>query len=80
MYFCVYMIHASKICDIAKLQREISLKWVAADGSVIDVKQCIPTSFHGDGDTMNIKLIPSNEIRTVNRNTIIEINGEEVIL
>lgn len=74
------MISASKIADIAKLQGEISIKWVAADGEIISVEKAVPTSFHGDGDTMNIKIIPSGEIRTVNRNTIIEINNEEVIL
>lgn len=74
------MISAGKIADIAKLQKRMSLKWVAADGEVIVVDDCVPTSFHGDGDTMNIKIMPSGEIRTVNRNTIIELNGEEVIL
>ncbi len=74
------MISASVICDIARLQKEISLKWVAANGEIIDVPHAIPTSFHGDGQTFNIKLLPSGEIRKVNRLTVIEMNGEEVIL
>lgn len=74
------MISADKIADIAKLQSEISIKWVAVDGEIISVDRAVPTSFHGDGDTMNIRILPSGEIRTVNRNTIIEINNEEVIL
>lgn len=74
------MISASVICEIAKLQREISLKWVAQTGEIIAVDRAVPTSFHGDGQTFNIKLLPSGEIRTVNRNTVIELNGEEVIL
>lgn len=74
------MITADKIADIARLQREISLKWVAATGEIVSVDRAVPTSFHGEGDTMNIKIIPSGEVRTVNRNTIIEINKEEVIL
>ena len=40
----------------------------------------MPTSFHGEGETFNIKIIPSGEIRKVNRYTVIEINGEEVVL
>jgi len=74
------MISASVICDIARLQKEISLKWVSVDGDIIAVDHAIPTSFHGDGQTFNIKLLPSGEIRTVNRYTVIELNGEEVIL
>lgn len=74
------MISASVICDIARLQKEISLKWVAASGEIIAVDRAIPTSFHGDGQTFNVKLLPSGEIRTVNRYTVIELNGEEVIL
>lgn len=74
------MISADKIADIAKLQKEISIKWVAVDGEIIYVERAVPTSFHGEGNTMNIRIVPSGEIRTVNRNSIIEINKEEVIL
>ena len=59
---------------------EISLKWISEQGEVIAVDKCVPTSFHGEGTTFNIKIIPSGEIRTVNRLTVIEINGEEVTL
>ena len=74
------MISASKICDIAKLKSTISLKWIAENGELISVDKAVPTSFHGNGTTFNIKLIPSGEIRKVNRYTVTEINGEEVIL
>lgn len=74
------MISCNKICDIARLQKEISLKWVAEDGRVISVEKAVPTSFHGEGTTFNIKIVPSGEIRKVNRYTVIEINGEEVTL
>lgn len=74
------MISASKICEIAKLKKEISLKWVAENGELISVDKAVPTSFHGNGTTFNIKLIPSGEIRKVNRYTVVEINGEEVLL
>ena len=74
------MISASRIFEIAKARKEISLKWVAEDGSLISVEQAIPTSFHGNGVTFNIKILPSGEIRKVNRFTVTEINGEEVVL
>ena len=74
------MISAAKIFEIAKLHQQISLKWVAEDGEIISVEKAIPISFHGEGVTFNIKLIPSGEIRKVNRFTVIELNGEEVIL
>ncbi len=74
------MISASRIFEIAKARREISLKWVAEDGSIVTVEHAIPTSFHGEGVTFNVKILPSGEIRKVNRFTVIEINGEEVVL
>lgn len=74
------MISASIIFEIAKLRQEISLKWVAEDGSVVSVDKAVPTSFHGEGVTFNIKILPSGEIRKVNRLTVIEINCEEVVL
>ena len=74
------MIHVSKIFEMAKLHEEISLKWVAESGELVSVEHAIPTSFHGEGVTMNIKILPSGEFRKVNRYTVTEINGEEVIL
>ncbi|MBO6168504.1 MAG: hypothetical protein J6O51_00880 [Bacteroidales bacterium] len=74
------MITANKICDFAKLKKQISLKWVAESGELITVEQAVVTSFHGNGSTFNIKVLPSGEIRKVNRLTVMEINGEEVVL
>lgn len=74
------MISAARIFEIAKVHNVISLKWVAEDGSIVTVERAVPTSFHGEGVTFNIKVLPSGEIRKVNRFTVIEINGEEVVL
>ncbi len=74
------MISCNKIADIARMKREISIKWVAADGTIISVDKAIPTSFHGNGETFNIMILPSREVRKVNRFTVTEINGEEVVL
>ena len=74
------MINASVIHKIVQLHSDISITWVAEDGSIVKVPHCRCTSFHGEGDTLNILIPVSNQVRTVNRNTIIELNGEEVIL
>lgn len=74
------MISAAKIHELVQHLQEFSITWIATDGSIVKVPQCRCTSFHGAGDTMNVLILPSKEVRTVNRNTIIEFNGEEVIL
>ncbi len=72
------MIHISKIHEMVGLLKEFSIKWVATSGEIISCERCTCTSFHGEGRTLNLMLLPSKEIRTVNRVTIIEFNGEEV--
>lgn len=74
------MINSDKIAEIAKLKKEVSLKWVSESGEIICVDQAKITSFHGSGMTFNIMIFPSKEIRKVNRFTVIELNNEEVIL
>jgi hypothetical protein len=70
---------------IAALHKEIekgefAIQFVKEDGSVVDCKRCICTSFHAEGTTLNVKLCDSREIRTVVRTTIISFNGEEAYL
>lgn len=74
------MIHVSKIHEIVKLKKEISISWVATSGEIIHCEKCVVTSFHGNGQTFNVKIFPSEEIRKVNRYSVVELNGEEVIL
>ena len=74
------MINASKIHELIQTHSVFSITWVAEDGELVVVPKCTCTSFHGNGDTMNILITASGQVRTVNRNTIIEFNGEEVIL
>lgn len=74
------MISSSKIPTLVETLNEFSIKWIAETGEVIDVQKCRLTSFFGNGQTFNIMLLPSKEIRKVNRFTVIEINGEEVLL
>lgn len=74
------MIHASRIHVLVQQMQDFSISWVAEDGSIVRVPHCRCTSFHGAGETLNILIPVSGQVRTVNRNTIIEFNGEEVIL
>lgn len=74
------MISMDKIHVLAKEHRTISLRWVTADGSIASVDGAVVTSFHSAGGTMNIRILASGQVRKVNRATIIEINGEEVIV
>lgn len=74
------MIHVSKIHTMAAGGKEIALKSVSKEGEILSYPRCVITSFHGNGDTFNVLLIPSKEIRKVNRYTVIEVNGEEVVL
>ena len=73
-------IHISKIHILAELHKEFSLCWVAQDGRRIFCPRCRMTSFHSSGKTFNVLLIDSGEIRKVNRYTITEFNGEEVVM
>lgn len=74
------MIHISKIHIIAAQLRQFSLCWVAQDGRRIFCPKCKMTSFHSKGKTFNVVLLDSGEVRKVNRYTITEINGEEVVM
>lgn len=74
------MILSSKIHDLVEMHKEFSIKWVAESGEIISVAKCRLTSFFGNGQTFNVMLLPSKEIRKVNRFTVIEFNGEEVVL
>jgi hypothetical protein len=74
------MIHLSKINQLIRGRKESSMKAVSKEGEILDYPRCVVTSFFGSGDTFNIMLLPSREIRKVNRYTLIEFNGEEVVL
>lgn len=74
------MIHVSKIHEIVKMKQDFSISWVTSSGEIIRCEKCVATSFHANGQTFNVKIFPSEQIRKVNRYSVIELNGEEVIL
>jgi hypothetical protein len=57
-----------------------SLTFVAESGEVVHLPEAICTSWHSRGRTMNVKLLASNQVRTIRRCTVIAFNDEEVAL
>lgn len=74
------MIHSSKIHELVDVLKVFSIAWVSKTGEKIYVRKATCTSFHSKGDTMNIMILDSGQVRTITRISIIEFNGEEVIL
>ena len=74
------MIHASKIFELVQVHPSFSLTFVAKNGELVSVDDCRCTSFHSSGKTMNIMILPSRQVRKVNRKTITAINGKEVFI
>lgn len=71
--------HLSELHKIVE-QGEFSVAFVAADGRVVRIGRCVCTSFHSKGDTFNVRVQPSGEIRKIVRISVIELNGKEVIV
>lgn len=74
------MIHSSKIHELVELVPVFSIGWVTKSGEKVYVRKAKCTSFHSSGETLNIMIIESGQIRKIRRITITEFNGEEVIL
>ncbi|MDR0754509.1 MAG: hypothetical protein LBF04_03885 [Prevotellaceae bacterium] len=74
------MIHISQIHKEVRSLPEFSIKFVDREGDVITCSRCICTSWHSAGNTMNIKLLESGEIRKIRRVSIIEFDGQRVVL
>lgn len=75
-------VHISKIFELVQLQRRFSITWVAEDGRKIFVPDAELTKdgMYSKGHRFNIVCLASGEIRTVNIDSIIEFNGEEVFI
>lgn len=73
------MLHISQLHKAVE-RGEFSLAFISAKGERIRIERGVCTSFHSSGLTLNVKLCLSEEVRTINRYTIVEFNGEEVYL
>lgn len=80
------MIHKSKLSQLMerldKDRRRVtfSLVYVKENGETIDIPSAVCTSTFNANDTANIKLLPSQEVRTVSIMGIIRFNDEEVFV
>ena len=72
-------ISKSKLFEVAELLPEFSIKWASADGHWVREEKVKCTSFHSEGNTMNIKSLVTGRVTTVNLDTIVEFAGKEVI-
>jgi hypothetical protein len=73
------MLHISQLHK--KVEKgEFSIRFIGKDGHEVFGERCICTSFHSAGRTLNLKFCDSEQIRKVRRVSIIEFNGEEVVL
>lgn len=73
-------IHLSQLFEYVQTKKEFSITWISESGEKIFVSKARVTSFHSSGSTLNIECVESGQIRKVNRNTIIEIDGMEVYI
>ena len=85
-------IHNSKIFELVQLQKRFSITWVAEDGRKIFVPDAELSNkkeddsfgpkdgMYSKGRRFNIVCLQSGEVRTVNIDSIIEFNGEEVYI
>ena len=74
------MIHISQIHKEVQRLPEFSLVFIDKEGDRITVKRCICTSWFSSGRTMNIKFLDSGVIRKIRRVSIVEFNGQDVVL
>ena len=74
------MINISRIYALAEAHAEFSLDFIDAEGHRQHIDRCAMTSFHSNGTTMNVRCIPSGQIRKINRYSITAFNGEETVI
>jgi hypothetical protein len=74
------MIHISQLHKEVQRLPEFSFVFIDKEGGKITCKRCICTSWFSRGRTMNVKFLESSEIRKIRRVSIIEFNGQKVVL
>ena len=74
------LLHLSMINKLVRNGEVFSFKFVDRKGIIIEGKECVCTSFHSAGRTMNVKWLQSELFRKVRRCSIVEFDGLEVVL
>jgi len=57
-----------------------AIAFVKENGEIVKVQKALLTSWHSKGRTLRIKILPSMEVRSIRRCTIIAFNDQEVCL
>ncbi|MEG1414685.1 MAG: hypothetical protein RSB32_05925 [Mucinivorans sp.] len=73
------MIHISKLRKMIE-RGEFTLTFVAKAGDIVVIDSCVVSSWHTLGDTFNIVLPTSQQVRTINKFTIISVNNQELYI
>ena len=78
------MIHVSRLhILLAKKDKNanpapFSLKFIKANGELVNIEHCICTSFHSAHRTFNIRITPSGEFRKVRLYSVVELNNTQM--
>lgn len=70
---------------ISQLHRQIergefALRFVSERGELVQIDRCVLTSWHTMGNTFNVLITTSEQTRTINKYTILSVNGQELYL
>jgi hypothetical protein len=74
------MIHISQIHKEVQSLPEFSMIFVNKEGEIVECMRCVCKSWHSEGRTMNVMFMESGEIRKIRRVSIIEFNGQRMVL
>lgn len=73
-------IHISKARSLLDMRRPVDLSVWKADGSIVELKNCVSLRYSFYGGWRNIKILSSGQIRRVRDVCIFRINGMEVFI
>lgn len=73
-------IHISKARSLLDMRRPVDLSVWKADGSIVELKNCVSLRYSFYGGWRNIKILSSGQIRRVRDICIFRINGMEVFI
>ena len=72
------MLFYTKVGLVAEKLPYFSISFYKKNGEIVNIDKCECTSVHSKGETMNIRLIPSGEIRKIKLINIRFFNGEKI--
>lgn len=73
-------LHLSTVRQMLRAPEPVNIKCWKKDGSIMELKQCIPLRYRFYEGTQQFKILASRQIRKVRIALIFEINGIEVFM